>query len=201
MDARLIGRWLLVAVVAVAAFLSALRSVHGAELRSGAFKPARTAPEISLQGSDASELKLSRYRGKVVALGFGYTSCPDVCPTTLFDLAQVRTRLGAAGRDLQVVYVTVDPERDTPERLKAYLATFDPTFVGGAGTREQIAAALKAYGIVATRQEVAGSKTAYLVHHSSFVYLIDRTGNIRALLPFGIAVEDIEHDVRVLLGR
>jgi protein SCO1/2 len=181
--------------------VSALCAAVAAELRSGAFRPARAAPELSLQGSDGRELKLSRYRGKVVALGFGYTSCPDVCPTTLHDLAQVRARLGAAAGDLQVVYVTVDPERDTAERLKPYLAGFDATFIGGTGTPEQLAAVRAAYGIVATRQPVAGSRTAYLVHHSSFVYLIDRAGNIRALLPFGMKIDDIEHDVLVLLGN
>ena len=171
----------------------------GADLRSGTFKPARAAPEISLRASDGNDLKLTRYRGKVVALGFGYTSCPDVCPSTLFDLAQARAKLGAAGKDLQVVYVTVDPERDNAQRLKAYLAGFDPTFIGATGTPEQLAAARKAYGIVISRENVQGSASAYWVHHSSFVYLIDGAGNIRALLPFGVTVDDIVHDVKALL--
>jgi protein SCO1 len=168
-------------------------------LRSGVFKPARAAPEISLRGSDGAELKLARYRGKVVALGFGYTFCPDVCPTTLFNLAQAREKLGAAGKDLQVVYVTVDPERDTAERLKAYLAGFDPTFIGGTGAPEKLAEVRKAYGIVIAKETVKGSQTAYLVHHASFVYLIDRAGNLRALLPFGVTIDDIAHDVKALL--
>jgi len=134
-----------------------------------------------------------------VALGFGYTSCPDVCPTTLANLAQAREKIGAAARDLQVVYITVDPERDSLQRLKAYLAGFDPTFIGASGTPEQLAAARKAYGIEVKRQNVPGSTSEYFVHHSSFIYLIDRAGNIRALLPFGVTVDDIVHDVRALL--
>jgi len=171
----------------------------GTELRAGVFKPARPAPEVSLRGTDGTDLKLTRYSGKVVALGFGYTSCPDVCPTTLANLAQAREKIGAAARDLQVVYITVDPERDSLQRLKAYLAGFDPTFIGASGTPEQLAAARKAYGIEVKRQNVPGSTSEYFVHHSSFIYLIDRAGNVRALLPFGVTVDDIVHDVRALL--
>lgn len=189
------------AVLLVGGLLAATTGAAGsAELKSGVFKPARPAPALSLRGSDGTELTLSRYRGKVVALGFGYTTCPDVCPTTLAYLAQAREKLGPAGKDMQVVYITVDPERDSAERLKAYLAGFDPTFIGGTGTPEQLAEVRKAYGIVVARENVPGSKTAYWVHHSSFVYLIDRAGNLRALLPFGVKVEDIAHDVKALLG-
>ena len=87
----------------------------------------------------------------MVILGFGFTSCPDVCPTTLAALAPARKKLGAEASELQVVYVTVDPERDDAERLRKYLAAFDPTFVGGTGTAEQLAAVRKDYGIAATR--------------------------------------------------
>jgi len=172
---------------------------QGEELRSGSFKPARAAPEVGLRATDGSDLQIARYRGKVIALSFGYTYCPDVCPTTLFNLAQTREKLGALGKDLQVVYITVDPERDSLERLKKYLGGFDPTFIGGSGTPEQLAAARKAYGITISRENVPGNPTAYWVHHSAFVYLIDRAGNIRALLPFGITIDDMVHDARVLL--
>ena len=103
-------------------------------LRAGVFDPPRAAPDFALNASDGSELKLSRYRGKVVALGFGYTHCPSVCPTTLAYLAEARKKLAAAGSDFQVIYVTVDPERDTAANLKVFLASFDPTFIGGTGT-------------------------------------------------------------------
>jgi protein SCO1 len=189
----------LAALLPMLAFALAAGAAASPELRSGAFNPPRPAPSFSLRGSDGSELKLDRYRGKVIALGFGYTSCPDVCPTTLFYLAQARDKLGAEGKDLQVVYVTVDPERDTAERMRKYLASFDPTFIGATGTTEQLADVRKAYGIQISRETVAGTRSAYLVHHSSFVYLIDRAGNIRALLPFGMSVDDIAHDVKALL--
>jgi len=98
-------------------------------LKAGVFNPAREAPDFSVRGSDGVALTLSHYRGKVVVLGFGYTSCPNVCPVTLAVLALAHRKLGALGSQVQVIYLTVDPERDSAERLKQYLAAFDPTFV------------------------------------------------------------------------
>jgi protein SCO1/2 len=173
-----------------------------ADLKTGVFKPPRPAPDFSLRGSDGSELKLSRYRGKVVALGFGYASCPDVCPTTLFFLAQAKEKLGASGKDFQVIYVTVDPERDSAERLRKFLAAYDPTFVGVTGAPGQLADVRKAYGIQISKQlPMEGNPSVYYVHHSSFVYLIDRGGNLRAMMPFGVSVDDIAHDVKALLSQ
>jgi protein SCO1/2 len=165
-------------------------------LRAGVFSPPRQAPDFALQGSDGGELRLSTYRGKVVVLGFGFTSCPDVCPTTLATLAQTRRKLGAAANDVQVVYVTVDPQRDVAERMKKYLATFDPTFVGGTGTDDALSAVRRLYGIFAEKH-VNGSN--YSVAHSSYTYLIDRTGRLRALMPYGHGPDDYVHDLRILL--
>ncbi len=179
----------------------AVSDAASSELRSGVFKPPRSAPDFTLQGSNGSELKLSHYRGKVIALGFGFTTCPDVCPVTLAKLAQARKKLGAVGKKFQVVYVTVDPERDNPERMRKYLTAFDPTFIGATGTLEQLADVNKAYGILANKQLVKGSQSEYLVHHSSFVYLIDRQGNLRAMMPFGGSVDDLASDVKTLLNE
>lgn len=176
-------------------------AAQDAGLKSGSFNPPRPAPDFSLQGSNGTELKLSRFRGKVVALGFGYTFCPDVCPTTLADLAQARKKLGAAGADFQVIYVTVDPERDTAEQLRKYLAFFDPSFLGATGTSGQLAEVRKGYGILISRKTVEGTRAAYLIHHSSSVFLIDREGRLRAMAPFGVPAEDIVHDVKILLRR
>jgi protein SCO1/2 len=184
--------------LAAALLVLALPLAAGADaLKSGEFSPPRMAPDFTLQGSTGKPLKLSDYRGKVVALGFGFTSCPAVCPTTLAELAAVKTKLGAQGKDFQVVYVTVDPARDTADRMRAYLTAFDPTFVGATGPDAQLAAVRKDYGVSATR---TGSGAHYGFNHSSFVYLIDRSGKLRALSPYGRAVDDVVHDVRVLLG-
>jgi protein SCO1/2 len=167
-------------------------------LKAGVFDPPRVAPAFSLRGSDGAELTLDRYRGKVVILEFGFTSCPEVCPTTLAALAAARKQLGPDAEGLQVVYITVDPERDDVERLRTYLAAFDPTFVGGTGTEQELAAVRNDYGIAAARTTV-GSSTTF--DHSSYTYLIDREGNLRALMPYGHAADDYAHDVRILLKQ
>jgi protein SCO1/2 len=138
---------------------------------------------------------LSRHRGKVVALAFGFTSCPDVCPVTLATLTEARKKLVAAGTDLQVVYVTVDPERDDAERMRSYLASFDPSFVGGTGAPEQLEAVRKEYGILAEKVKTAAG---YAVAHSSSIFLIDREGRLRALMPYGHPADDFVHDVQIL---
>src|SRR6202044_4017694 len=120
-------------------------------LKAGVFNPPREAPDFSVHGSDGAPLVLSRYRGKVVVLAFGYTCCPNVCPVTLAVLAQAHRKLGAQGSQVQVIYITVDPERDSAERLKQYLAAFDPTFVGGSGTAAQMAAVRKSDGVTAQK--------------------------------------------------
>jgi protein SCO1/2 len=185
-----------------AAFATAAAGAESGGLKSGVFNPPRPAPEFALKGTDGTDFKLSRYRGKVVALGFGYTFCPDVCPTTLAELAQARKKLGADAKDFQVIYVTVDPERDSAARLKTYLSAFDDSFLGATGTPEQLAGVRKAYGISIAKKTVEGHPSAYLVHHSSFVYFIDREGRLRAMLPFGgRTVDDIAHDIRALLKK
>jgi protein SCO1 len=165
-------------------------------LKAGVFSPPRPAPDFSLQGSDGRALSLSRFKGKVVLLGFGFTSCPQVCPTTLATLAQARRKLGAAAADVQVLYVTVDPERDVAERMKNYLGAFDPTFVGGTGAAERLAAVRRDYGVFAEKKPQGSS---YTVAHSSFVFLIDRGGGLRALMPYGHGPDDYVHDLKMLL--
>ena len=173
------------------------QAVEADALKAGIFNPPRDAPDFSVRGSDGAPLILSRYRGKVVVLAFGYTSCPNVCPVTLAVLAQAHRKLAALGSQVQVIYLTVDPERDSAERLKQYLAAFDPTFVGGTGTDAQMAAVRKSYGVTA---EKVGTGADYAVAHSSFVYLITREGKLRALMPFGHKADDYVHDISVLLN-
>jgi protein SCO1/2 len=173
-------------------------AVASPAFKAGVFDPPRRAPDFSLQGTDGGELKISRYRGKVVLLAFGYSSCPSICPTTLATFARARRQLGAAAQRVQVVYVTVDPERDVPERLKSFVTGFDPTFVGGTGTPAQLAAVRERYGVSAKRIPVDNS---FGYAHSSFTYLIDRSGMIRALMPYGHSADDYVNDLRILLAE
>lgn len=184
-----------------AALLAVQPLSHAAPLglKAGVFEPARMAPDFTVRGSDCKELKLSSYRGKLVVLEFGYTSCVDVCPVSLAMLTQARKQLGALANQVQVIYVTVDPERDTPERMRKYLGAFDPAILGATGTPEQMAKVRKDYGISATKKMIDGSKTEYVVGHSSFLYFIDREGKLRALLPYGRTADDVAHDAAILL--
>ena len=159
--------------------------------------PVLAAPPLELQGTDGRPLNLANYCGKVVMLAFGFSSCGEVCPITLATLAGARRKLGAEAERVQVVYVTVDPERDTEAQMKKYLAAFDATFVGGVGTRAQIDAAQKRYGISSSKTVYPDG--GYTIGHSSSIYLIDRAGGLRAVMPYGRSVDDFVHDLRILL--
>ena len=170
-----------------------------AGLKSGLFEPPRVAPAIGLSASDGSAFDLAKYRGKLVVLEFGFTHCTEVCPVSLASLAQARKLLGADAARLQVVFITVDPARDSVARLHDYLAAFDPSFIGVSGSAQQVDAVLKAYGISATKKMVESSKTEYTMHHSSYLYFVDRGGMLRALMPFGRPAAEIAHDLQLLL--
>ncbi|WIT12692.1 SCO family protein [Paucibacter sediminis] len=168
-----------------------------ARLKAGVFEPPHAAPEFSLQGSDGAELKLSRYRGKLVLLVFGFTHCTEVCPITLGTLVQARQALGKAGEAVQVVYVTVDPERDDTAQMKRYLAAYDASFIGATGQPAALAAVRASYGVVANK---LATKGGYAVDHSSSVYLIDRAGKLRGMMPYGHGPKDYVHDLQLLLS-
>jgi protein SCO1/2 len=164
--------------------------------KAGLFDPPRDAPAFSLQGSDGRPLSISQFKGRVVLLAFGYSSCTAVCPVSLATYAAARRQMGAAAADVQVVYITVDPERDVPARLNSFLKQFDPTFIGGTGQAQALAEVRKQYGISAEKIP-AGKDYGY--SHSSFTYLIDRAGRIRALMPYGHAAADYVNDLSILL--
>ncbi len=167
-------------------------------MRAGAFNPAYEAPAFSLQGSDGSEMTLSRYRGKVVLVVFGFTYCAVVCPTTLATLAQARGGLGEAADSVQIIFITVDPERDDAAHLQSYLAAFDGGFIGATGAPDTLAAVRQAYGVTAVRQ---GEGPDYAMAHTSSIFLIDREGKLRAMMPYGHDAADFVHDVQFLLAE
>lgn len=192
----MLRRYLAIALFALAACAQAAPALKGAT-----FSPARAAPEIAQKAADGSDFALSRLRGKVVVIEFGYTTCADVCPVSLAMLAEARRQLGADAGKLQVVFVSVDPERDTPAILREYLAKFDKSFVGITGSNKQVQSILSAYGISVTKKMVEGSKTDYTMHHSSYLYFIDPQGMQRSLLLFGRPAADVVHDVKLLLQK
>ena len=188
----------LAALLACALLPMAIPAVEVESLKAGVFDPPREAPDFSVNGTDGTPLTLSRYRGKVVLMAFGYSSCPNVCPTTLAVLAQARRNLGCRASQVQVIYLTVDPERDSPERLGHFLAALRPNLRGAArAPRSKWRRCARAIGVSAGR---SGGGDDYAVAHSSFVYLITRDGKLRALMPFGHQADDYVHDIAMLLN-
>jgi protein SCO1/2 len=167
-------------------------------MRAGVFSPPHSAPDFSLPGSDGSVVTLARYRGKVVLLEFGFTNCAAVCPTTLATLAQVRRQLGRAGDSIQVIFVTVDPARDSAAAMRQYLGAFDSAFVGATGDLGALAAVRQKYGVTAVRQ---GTGSDYAIAHTSSIFLIDRGGRLRAMMPYGHDAADFVHDIKFLLAN
>ena len=187
---------MLFAVIAMTAFRET--APRPEVMMAGAFNPPHAAPDFSLRGSDGSEATLARYRGKVVILAFGFTYCAAVCPTTLATLAQTRRGLGKAADSVQVIFVTVDPERDSADQLRDYVTAFDPSFIGVTGTADALADARRKYGVTATRQ---GTGPDYAMAHTSSIFLIDRAGKLRAMMPYGHDSADFVHDVQLLLEQ
>jgi protein SCO1/2 len=183
----------------VIALLVLAAPAGAADFKGGLLSPPRPAADFTLTTQDGKEFRLGRERGKVVALWFGYTFCPDVCPTTLADLVQAQQALGKDAGRFRIVLVTVDPERDTPARLREYVKAFGGGFTAVTGAPERLAETRKAYGVVAEKRVVPGTSASYLIDHSAFVYVVDPTGQLRLMFPFGMSVPDMVHDIKRLL--
>jgi protein SCO1/2 len=187
--------FLLIGVVAAGVFLFS----KPASFRGTMYgEPYPVAPEIELPRANGDGFRLRETRGMVVALFFGYTSCPDICPTTLAELNQALQKLGNKSDRVQVLFVTVDPQRDTPERVQEYVNHFNPDFVGLSGSESELAGVWNDYGVF--REIVDGASAAgYLVNHTARVTLIDQQGNMRVSFGFDTPVEDVVHDLDLLL--
>ncbi|HWH84926.1 MAG TPA: SCO family protein, partial [Burkholderiaceae bacterium] len=140
------------------------------------------------------------FKGKVTVVFFGYTQCPDVCPTTMAELAQAKKALGPDGDKLQGVFVTIDPERDTPEILKSYMASFDPSFVALRGTVEQTQAAAKEFKVYF--EKVPGKTDgSYTMDHTAGAFILDAKGNVRVFERYGAGADGLVADVKALIAQ
>ena len=158
------------------------------------------AKDIPLTDQNGQARHLKDFAGKVVVVFFGFTQCPDVCPTSMAELAQVKQMLGKDGDRLQGIFVTVDPERDTPQVLKAYMANFDPTFLALSGTPEQLAAVAKDFKIYYKRVE-GKTPTSYTMDHSAGSYVYDTKGRLRVYSRYGSGVQVLAADIKTLLAE
>ncbi|MGZ8251922.1 MAG: SCO family protein [Methylophilaceae bacterium] len=156
------------------------------------------AQTLSLIDHTGAPRQLADYKGKVIALFFGYTHCPDVCPTTMLEMAKAMKLLGKQADGVQVLFVTLDPERDTQDVLAKFVPSFDSRFVGLYGTAEQTAETAKNFKIFYAKQQEAG-KSGYTIDHSAGVYVFDKKGKIRIYLKYGQKPEEIASDLQHLL--
>jgi len=155
---------------------------------------------LALPDQDGKARTLADFKGKVTVVFFGYTQCPDVCPTTMAELAQVKKSLGADGERIQGVFVTVDPERDTPALLKAYVANFDPGFVALRGNAEQTAAAAREFKVFFAK--VPGkTEGSYTMDHTAGSYVFDAAGRLRLFVRYGSGAEALAADLKTLLAQ
>ena len=167
----------------------------------GTTRPEVGPPEdFTLTDQHGLPYRLADHRGQVVLLFFGYAHCPDVCPVTLSNWARVERAL-AADPDVEFVFVTVDPERDTIERLREHLEIFSDNFRGLSGTEEQVTPVYEKFGIFRNKVPFSSSAMGYVVDHSTVMLLLDREGKVRLTFPFDADPDEIVHDVRVLLAE
>jgi protein SCO1/2 len=161
---------------------------------------AEYAQGFDLPDASGQRRTLADFKGKVTLVFFGFTQCPDVCPTTLLEIAEVKKALGAGGERVQGVFVTVDPERDTPEVLKAYVENFGAGFVALRGTMEETAAVAKAFKVYYAK--VPGqSPGSYTMDHTAGAYVFDANGKVRLFTRYGTGAEALKHDLQILLAQ
>lgn len=195
---RKYGFWLAVGALLGWVVMMGLASLRPYQLRGSVIDSSAPAPEIVLAATDGSTYSLRERQGRVALIFFGYTSCPDVCPATLSEMREVRKALGERAADVDMLFITVDPARDSLERMGKYVSLFDPAILGLTGSPEALESVYRAYGVTVEFQTET-TAAGYLVTHSSRVYGVDRTGKLRLTYPFGTAVDDIVQDVRYLL--
>ncbi len=183
-------------VMALALWLGACGSPS---YRGSALEPPIPVPDFQLQDEHGQPFRLSDQRGRVVLLFFGYTSCPDVCPTTLATWRQVHEALGADAEDVRFLFVTVDPERDTTERLGTHVDAFHPDFVGLTGSQEELEAVYAIFDVFYEVDASSQSALGYLVSHTATTFVIDPEGQWRLRESYGTLPEDLVHDIRQLL--
>lgn len=167
---------------------------HGTVIQSP-----ETSYDFTLTGGNG-DVSLSDFRGKLVLIYFGYTFCPDICPATLGNVNQALKEIGAKAEDVQLIMVSLDPQRDTPEKLEQYVAHFNPTFIGITGTQEQVDTVTSLYGIFYEKKE-GSEATSYLIDHTATLMVIDREGYLKLVFPFGVTADEIADDLKYMLRQ
>jgi protein SCO1/2 len=185
------------AVGLIAGGLLGFRMLRPSEFRLDVVPPGAASSDFHLVDFDGHPRSLADYRGQVVVIFFGYVHCPDACPAELFKLAQVMKRLGPASPHVQVLLITLDPQRDTLPILKSYVTGFDPRFVGLSGTGAQIDEAAASFYVAHAKVELANDYAA--IDHSTATYVLDAGGRRRLIGSMSTSIDDFAHDIEILI--
>lgn len=199
MDKKLLSIGLgIVALIAIGVFLSVIFAKPPSFRGTLYAEPFPPAPEIALTKADGSTFRLSEQKGKIHLIFFGYTSCPDFCPTTLAEMKLLMDALGEYAENVQVVFVTVDPEKDTPQKIQEYVNRFHPSFIGLSGAQTELEPIWQAYTIF---REATNQSTALgtVINHTVRLYLVDAEGNLRLSYAYGTPYSDVAADIELLL--
>ncbi len=185
----------LLAGLAVGVYFFRPHTFHGTVIQS-------PSPSFNFKLSGANgDVSLSDYRGKLVLIYFGYTFCPDICPATLANVGQaLRSLSEKQANDVQLIMISLDPERDTPGKLAEYMNHFYPSFVGITGSDEQLAEVTSLYGIFYQKSPGKTAET-YLIDHTATLLVIDREGYLKLVFPFGVTVDEIADDLKYMLRQ
>ena len=194
-----IAHWLVAVLLAAPQIACEPRATtptfHATDITGASF-----ARDFTLTDHNGQTRTLADFRGKLVAMFFGYTHCPDVCPTTMADLAAAIKSIGPDGNKVQVLFVTVDPERDTAALLKQYVPAFNPTFLGLHPTTAQLKTLASEYKVV-YQKNPGSDKGNYLMDHTAGTYIYDMQGRLRLLMPYGTRAELIAQDLKRLMAQ
>lgn len=159
------------------------------------------APAFTLTDQYGTQRSLSDFKGKVVSLFFGFTHCPDICPTHLARQAEVMRQLGPQAEQVAVLFVSLDPERDTPAALKTYMDAFDPRFIALTGSTEQTSKVAKQYKIFWQKTPLPDSALVYTIDHTTNSFVIDQTGRLRLVVPHEMSAADVTHDLKLMIEK
>ena len=191
--------WVLFLIIAlVNVGCQALASSY--EFKGSLRQPPLILPDFELRDTNRQPFHLKDVEGDITLVYFGYTACPDICPLTMWDVKKALDELEAVDQSrVHVLFVTIDPERDTPEALSRYMASFGPQFIGLTDDIPKVADVMRQFGASAEKEEVADSAVGYLFSHSTNLYLVDPQGNLILRYPFGFVAENLRSDLAYLL--
>jgi protein SCO1/2 len=193
----LIGAVILVFSIGLAIILSATQEYA---FNGVVYENPQAAPPIKLIESNNQRFEFKNHTNKIVLIFFGYTSCPDVCPSTLSDMKRLLSILGEDSEFVQVVFITVDPDRDSVDKLNGYMSLFHPKFIGLTGSDEELEKVWGDYGVFREVDTSSDTAAGYLVNHSSRIYLIDQSGRLLITYGFGTSPDSMAKDISYILS-